>query len=71
LESSVGHISHSGEVWVFILLSSDLREHDRLLLARIGTFEVNLLPSLIGVGLTSDNPRSVRKLVSTGLNNHE
>jgi len=71
LESSVGHVSHSGEVGLFILVSSDLREHDRSFFTRILAFEDDLLPILISVGLTSDNPRSVRKLVSTGFDNHE
>jgi hypothetical protein len=71
LESLVGDVSHSGDVSSFILVSSDLREHNRSVSARILAFEDNFLPVLVGVSLTSDDPRSIRKLVGTGLNNHE
>jgi len=71
LESFVGHVSHSSEVWLLVLESGDLREHNRSLFTRIRAPESNFLPFLISVGLTSDNPRSIRKLVSTGFDNHE
>lgn len=71
LESFVVHVSHSSDVGGFVFESGDLREHDWSFFAWVGTFVHDFLPSLIGVGFTSDNPSSVGKLVSSGLDNHE
>jgi hypothetical protein len=71
LESFIIHVSHSSDECGFVLESGDLREHNWSLFAWIGAFVHDFLPSLIGVRFTSNNPRSVGQLVSSGLDNHE
>jgi hypothetical protein len=71
LESFGADVTLSWSVGVVLLHGGDLSEHNWFLVIFIIAFEVDSLPLRTGVSLTSDDPRSIRKLVGTGLNNHE